>query len=373
MGALSSGAAWLRHNAVFAVAVALAAISAVFVRPDAEYAGYFDLRTLATLFCMLATIAALQRVRFFSAIATRIVRPFRTLRALVAALVVATGLGSAVFTNDIALIGFLPLAYQALHTTGNRRHVPFAFVMMTVAANLGGMITPFGSPQNLYLHSFYEIPTLRFIEIMLLPFGISIVLIAGLCLLVPNTPIDEPRIDVAFAPRRIFLYLALFALTLLIVFRAVPPWVGAIVPVVLLGADRGALARLDWGLLGTFAAFFVLAGNLSRMPAVSESLGALVRGDVLLAAALSSQAISNVPAAILLSHFTADYAQLLVGVNIGSVGTLIASLASLITLAQLRRVEPRATARFIGLFSIVNLGLFAVLLALMLWAFSASG
>lgn len=366
MDGLKVGARWVRHNAVFALAVLLAAVSAVLVPPDAEYARYFDLRTVMALFCMLAAITALQRVRFFTAIATRVVRPLRSLRALVIALVAATGLASACFTNDVALLAFLPLAYQALESTGNRRHLAFTFVMMTVAANLGGMITPFGSPQNLYLHSFYEIPALRFVEIMLLPFLVSAALILALCCVVPNTRIDEPRVDVAFASRRIFLYLALFALTLLIVFRAVPLWLGLLVPAVLLAVDRRALVRLDWGLLGTFAAFFVFAGNLARMPLVGEALGGLVRGDALLAGALSSQAISNVPAAILLSRFTDDYAGLLIGVNIGGVGTLIASLASLIAIAQFRRLEPLGTGRFIGLFSAVNFGLLAVLLALML-------
>ena len=156
-------------------------------------------------------------------------------------------------------------------------------------------------------------------------------------------------------------------------FRVVPPWVGALVPAVLLVADRGALARLDWGLLGTFAAFFVFAGNVARMPALSEWLGVVVQGDVLLSAALSSQVISNVPAAILLSPFTDDYAQLLVGVNIGGVGTIIASLASLIVLSQFRRVEPGGTGRFLGLFSAVNFGFLGVLLALMLWVSRAGG
>ncbi|CAG7621947.1 Inner membrane protein YbiR [Leucobacter soli] len=344
------------------IAVALAAGSAVLVPPDPAYLAYVDLRTLTLLFCMLATITALQRVRFFAAIATRVVRPFRTLRGLVLALVLATAAASALFTNDVALLGFLPLAYRALDSTGHRGSLAFTFVMMTVAANLGGMITPFGSPHNLYLHAFYEIPTLRFVEIMLWPFLVSIVLILVLCLLVPRAPIARPEVDIAFTSRRIFVYLLLFALVIAIVFRALPLWAGLAVPLVLLVTDRRALARLDWGLLGTFAAFFVFAGNLSRIPEVSAALASFMQIDPLLSAALASQMISNVPAAILLSHFTSDYAQLLLGVNIGGVGTLVASLASLIAFAHFRVVAPGETRRFLVIFSAVNLAFLAVLL-----------
>lgn len=352
------------------IACALAAASAVVVPPDPAYLGYFDLRTLTLLFCMLATITALQRVRFFAAIATRVVRPFRTLRGLVLAIVLATAAASAVFTNDVALMGFLPLAFRILDSTGNRRHLAFVFVMMTVAANLGGMITPFGSPHNLFLHSFYEIPTLRFVEIMLVPFLVSIVLIIACCLLVPPSPIARPEVDIAFASRRIYLYLLLFVLVVAVVFRVLPVWAGLVVPLVLLVSDRGALARLDWGLLATFGAFFVFAGNLARVPVVTVLLEQWLHGGELLPAALASQAISNVPAAILLSPFTDDYAGLLIGVNIGGVGTLVASLASLIAFAHFRLVAPRETGRFLGLFSAVNFGFLAVLL-LVCWGLPA--
>jgi len=355
-----------RENVVAMIAVALAAASTILVPPDEAYLGYFDLHTLAMLFCMLATITALHRARFFGAVATRIVRTLRTVRGLGVGLVLTTAAASALFTNDAALIAMLPLAWVALESTGSTRHTAFVFVMMAIAANLGGMITPFGSPHNLYLYSFYGIPSGEFAGIMLVPFLVSLALMLGLCLLLPNTPIGAPGVDLAFSPRLVLLYLALFALTLLLVLRVVPVWAGLAVPLVLLFADRGALARLDWGLLATFAAFFVFAGNLTRIPALSELLHALVGGGALLTSALASQVISNVPTAILLSHFTDDYPQLLLGVNVGGVGTLVASLASLIVLAQFRRVQPRRVGRFVGLFSAVNFGFLAVLLALAL-------
>jgi Na+/H+ antiporter NhaD/arsenite permease-like protein len=365
--AVRATAAWVRQNAVFVIALALAGASVLFVPPDAAYLAYFDAHTLTMLFCMLATITALQRARFFTAVGTRVVRALRTLRGLGLGLVLMTAATSAFFTNDMALIAMLPIAFVALDSTGNLRHLAFVFVMMAIGANLGGMITPFGSPHNLFLHSFYSIPSGEFVGIMLIPFLVSLALMTGLCLLLPNTRIEAPRVDLAFSPRLVLVYLALFALTLLLVLRVVPVWAGAAVPLVLLFADRGALARLDWGLLGTFAAFFVFAGNLTRIPELSELVRGLLGGGVLLVSALISQVISNVPAAILLSHFTDDYPQLLLGVNVGGVGTLVASLASLIALAHYRRLRPGRTWAFVGLFSAVNFGFLAVLLGLTLW------
>ncbi len=361
---LRATAARARENAVLVVAVALATASMLAVPPDAAYLGYFDAHTLTMLFCMLATITALQRARFFVAVATRIVRALRTVRALGLGLVLTTAAMSALFTNDMALIAMLPIAFVALDSTGSTRHLAFVFVMMAIGANLGGMITPFGSPHNLYLHSFYSIPSGEFVGIMAIPFFVSLVLMTGLCLLLPNTPIEAPRVDLAFSPRLVLVYLVLFALTLLLVLRVLPVWAGVAVPLVLIVTDRGALARLDWSLLGTFVAFFVFAGNLARISALSEAVHWLLGGGVLLASALLSQLISNVPVAILLSHFTDDYPQLLLGVNVGGVGTLVASLASLIALAHYRRARPGRTWAFVGLFSAVNLGFLAVLLAL---------
>lgn len=362
--ALRVFAIWVRDNVVLVGSVMFAVLSIALVPIDVHYLDYFDARTLTMLFCMLATITALRRARFFTAVATRIVRALRTVRALGLGLVLTTAATSALFTNDMALIAMLPIAFIALESTGNLRHLAFIFVMMAVAANLGGMITPFGSPQNLFLFSNYSIPIGEFLSIMLIPFLVSLVLIISLCLILPSTPIEAPGVDLAFSPRLVIVYLGLFLLTLLLVLRVLPLWAGAVVPLILLIADRGALVRLDWGLLGTFAAFFVLAGNLTRLPVLSEVIVGALSFGVLPVSALLSQIISNVPAAILLAGFTDDYSELLLGVNIGGVGTLIASLASLIVLTEYRRVQPGRSWRFIGLFTAVNMGFLAVLLVL---------
>lgn len=156
----------------------------------------------------------------------------------------------------------------------------------------------------------------------------------------------------------------LFAYSVFIVFRVVPYWTGLIlIPISLVFTDRRALARVDYGLLFTFVFFFVFAGNVSRVAPVREVLSALMEKNTLVFSTLSCQFISNVPSAILLSHFTENYRELLWGVNIGGTGTLIASLASLITYRQYRAADPTHTHRYVVLFSAFNFAFLAVLLA----------
>lgn len=363
--------AWVRGNVFLSVSIALAALSCVLVPPSADYLHYLEGRTLVSLFCTLAVICALHEVGFFAALAGLVVRRFRSRRSVVLALVLVTLVLSLLITNDMALIVALPLAFHVLRSTGDERHLALVFILMNTAANLGGMLTPFGSPQNLYLYSFFEIPTGEFLRIMAVPFGVSVVMIVVGCLLVRNGPVTPV---VTGAPATVprwptAVYLVLFVVAISIVLRVVPIWVGITIPLVLLVMDRVALAKVDYGLMLTFVLFFVFTGNLAQVDAVGDVLTPLLRGDELVVGALTSQVMSNVPAAILLAQFTDDYAPLLVGVNIGGVGTLIASLASLITLRHYERYQPGHTGSYVRTFTWLNVAMLAVLLVVMEVAF----
>ena len=244
----------------------------------------------------------------------------------------------------------------------------FTFIMQNIAANLGGMLTPFGNPQNLYLYTKFAIPNLEFMGIMLLPFALAVVLITVCCLIfVKAEPLQIADEPVKLPVKRTVLYLGLFALSIAIVFRGIPYWIGLIViPAVLLFADRKALKMVDYPLLLTFVFFFIFAGNMARIGVVRQLLSGLLEKNTLLFSVLSCQFISNVPSAILLSQFTGNYADLLVGVNIGGAGTLIASLASLITFTEYTRHNPGKTGYYVKLFSIFNFGFLAILTCIML-------
>lgn len=355
---------FFKSSVVLLVALAAAGITCIFVPVDREYLGYFDLQTLACLFCTLAVVAAFKNIRFFEWLADVIVRRFKNMRNIVLALVFVTYFGSMIMANDMALITFLPLGYFVLESCGNRKLTAFTFIMQNIAANLGGMLTPFGNPQNLYLYSFYSIGAGEFFRIMALPFAVAFVLILGVCLFVkPQGAQVLSRPHKAPSVWRSVAYAALFALSVLIVFDVFPYYWGLLaVAVCLLVLDFRAVLRVDYGLLLTFCAFFVFSGNMARIPAVRDFLGGLIALDPLAFGVLSCQVISNVPSAVLLSRFTSDYASLLVAVNIGGLGTPVASLASLITLNTYRRVRPGETKKYILKFLLVNFSFLAVLI-----------
>lgn len=360
-------AAWLRQNAVTVIAFAAAAVTTVLVPPDDAYLQYPDFKTLTCLFCVLAIVGALRNIRFFYLLAQRIVHRFRTVRLCVLALVYITFLGSMLIANDMALLTFLPLGHLVLSATGKEKYMGYTFVLQNIAANLGGMLTPFGNPQNLYLYSRFDIPTGEFLEIMAPPFLLSVILITVCCLWIRPEPLTLSEEPIRLPPRRTALYLVLFALSIAIVFRQIPYWIGlAVIPAVLWFADREALRRVDYPLLLTFVFFFIFAGNMGRIDAVRTLFSSLLERNTLLVSVLSCQCISNVPSAILLSQFTDNYADLLIGVNIGGVGTLISSLASLITFREYTRHDPQHKGRYLLLFSAVNFAFLLLLTGCML-------
>lgn len=354
----------LKSRIVLIVALVAAAVTCFFVPPDGGYADYFDLDTLSCLFCTLAVVSALKRRRFFEWLATGIVTAFGNMRRVTFALVFVTYFGSMIMANDMALITFLPLGWLVLSSCGKTKYTAFVFVMQNVAANLGGMLTPFGNPQNLYLYSFFEIDAGEFFAIMAIPFAVAFVLIAGTCLVVKPEPIRlETHPEPAPPVWRMIVYFVLFALSVMIVFRVFPYYVGLIVVTVALAIlEPKCFLRVDYGLLLTFCAFFVFSGNLARVPAVRDLLASVVAMSPLLVGTATCQVISNVPSAVLLSRFTTDYRHLLIAVNIGGLGTPVSSLASLITLGEYRKREPGKTLRYLGLFSLINFSYLAVLI-----------
>ena len=356
--------AFIKKNAVLCIAILAAVITSFIVPPDREYLGYFDLKTLTCLFCVLAVVCAFRNIRFFSILAAKIVRVFKNTRSCILALVYITFLGSMLIANDMALLTFLPLGYFVLSSTGKEKYMAFTFIMQNIAANLGGMLTPFGNPQNLYLYTKFAIPTGEFTLVMLPPFLISVALITICCLFVKKESLTIENEQAVLPKMRTIVYSLLFVLSIVIVFRVIEFWIGLIViPTVLLFLDRKALKDVDYGLLFTFVAFFIFAGNMARIPAVARLFSYLMDKNVLLVSALSCQVISNVPSSILLSQFTSDWKSLLVGVNIGGVGTLISSLASLITFREYTKHNEGKAGKYILLFSAFNFGFLFVLTA----------
>ena len=350
------------------VAFVAAAITAFIVPPDAEYLGYFDFKTLTCLFCVLAVVCAMKNIQLFYILAKKIVELFKNARLAILALVYITFIGSMLIANDMALLTFLPLGFFVLNTTDKRSYMAFTYIMQNIAANLGGMLTPFGNPQNLYLYSYFNIPDGEFVRIMLPPFIASVALITLCCLIfVKPEPLQMKSDGVKLPAGRTALYGLLFALAIAIVFRGIPYWIGLIIiPAALMFVDRKALKQVDYPLLFTFVFFFVFAGNMARIQQVRDLFSWLMEKSAFLFSVASCQVISNVPSAILLSQFTENYRELLLGVNIGGVGTLISSLASLITFREYTKRNPNKTVYYVLMFTGFNVAFLVLLTAFVL-------
>ena len=350
------------------VALLAAAVTSVIVPIDSEYLGYIDLKTISCLYSVLAVVCALKNIKFFYTLAQKIVELFKNARLCVVALVYITFIGSMFIANDMALLTFLPLGFFVLNNTNKQKYMAFTFIMQNIAANLGGMLTPFGNPQNLYLYTKFNIPNGEFMRIMAPPFMVSIAVITLCCIIfVRPEPLEIKGEKVNLPLGKTMLYLALFALSIAIVFRSIPYQIGVVViTTVLLIADKTALKKVDYPLLFTFVFFFIFAGNMARIHAVQNVFSYLLGKSTLLFSTLSCQVISNVPSAILLSQFTDNYADLLIGVNIGGAGTLIASLASLITFREYTKHNPNKAVSYIKQFSAFNFGILFILILFMI-------
>ena len=376
----------LKKDAVLTAAWTLAVLSMAAVPPSIRYIGYLDLHTLGLLFCLMVTMAGLQAIGFFHRLGESLLMRIKSLRQLEVLLVLLCFFSSMLITNDVALITFVPFAIELLKMIRREDRLIPVVVLQTIAANLGSMATPIGNPQNLYLFERFDIPLTDFLATMALPFAVSVLLIGLSCALfakpTPRASEGRPaegrhlaRSDVAPVDRRrAIAFGALLLVVIASVFRLVPYPVSLVAVVAgLLVLDRRALRSVDFGLLLTFVCFFVFAGNMARIPSVEAVLSQAMADNALLASAAASQIVSNVPAAVLLSHFTDSYQALLVGVNIGGAGTLVASLASLITFNQYRAVRAalgrrpelaRQTASgFVARFTAFNFAFLAVLYA----------
>ena len=345
-----------RTNVVMLIAALLAITTSFIIPPDEKYLEYFDFKTLTCLFTVLAVVCALRNVRFFYTLAEKIVKRFTNARVAALALVYITFIGSMLIANDMALLTFLPLGYFVLISTKKEKYMCVTFILQNIAANLGGMLTPFGNPQNLYLYSKFNIPDGDFVLIMLPPFLLAVLMITlSVIFFIKPEPLEFSGVERRLPKIKISIYLVLFAFAIVCVFRIIPYQLALItIPVVILIMDRRALLDVDYGLLLTFVFFFIFSGNMARINAVREIFAALLEKSTLIVSALSCQFMSNVPTAILLSQFTDNYKELLLGVNVGGCGTLISSLASLITFKEYVQHNKGKAGKYILVFSAFN-------------------
>lgn len=355
---------FIKREVVLSVAIVLTIVTCFFVPVDKEYLTYFDYNTLICLFCMLAVVAGLKSTNIFELISRKMIGLFHTRRGVIYSLVFGTFFFDMIVANDMSLITFLPLTYIVLHSTKNDKYLAFTFIMQTIAANMGGMITPYGNPQNLYLYSYYNIPTNEFFSILLIQSITVAALLWICCSFISNEKLTlRKKSKIIIAKNKLYLYVILFIIVILTIFRIVPYILALLIVIItILLADRKRFKDVDYALLATFCVFFIFSGNISRIPAIKEFIASIVTKNTLLAGIISCQFISNVPTAIFLSKFTTNYTDLLISVNIGSLGILISSLASLITLKEFLKHQPKNFWKYLGMFTLFNTMFLIVLL-----------
>lgn len=357
---------FLKKEAVLCIAALCAVATMFLVPPDAEYIAYIDLRVLCLLLCLMAVVAGFQSCGAFQWLTVQMLNRGKSGRGLSVVLVMLPFFSSMLVTNDVALLTFVPFTLLLLEHVECRSAIVPMLVLQTIAANLGSMATPVGNPQNLYLYADYQLSAGEFFAAVLPLTALSLVCLvaAALPILPKELPVPELGKEVLENPKRLIIYGVLFVLCLLTVFRVLPYGVMTLVVVaVVVALSPKLLKDLDYSLLATFVCFFVVSGNLGRMDGVQSFLQGLLGRSTLLTAVLTSQVISNVPAAVLLSGFTEQWRELLQGVNIGGLGTPIASLASLITLKQYLRSKGAQPGRFLAVFTVENVIGLAVLIA----------
>lgn len=360
----------LKKETVLFIAATVAIISMFFVPPSINYIEYIDFRVLALLFCLMAVVSGTQKAGLFIYLSKRLLSITKNLRQTSLVLVLLCFFSSMLITNDVALITFVPLAIAILSEISPKKII-FVVVMQTVAANLGSMLTPMGNPQNLFLTSFYNISMFNFLKIVAPVALLSLALIViTVCLGKNEKPLQaESKIQISLDKNAILVYLILFAVCLLTVVNILNWKITlGIVCIILFLKDKSIFKAVDYSLLFTFVSFFIFVGNIGNIDSLRTFISSLLIGHELIFSVAISQIISNVPAALMLSSFTDNFTALVLGTNIGGLGTPVASLASIISLKLYSNSENSNVKKYLMWFSGVNVGIMAVLLGFGLWS-----
>ena len=362
---------FIKKEIVLCISILLAVISSCLVLPDREYLSYIDMRTIVILFCLMAVVAGFQRMGVFRVIARKLLERVKGGFELVAILVLLCFFFSMIITNDVALITFVPLGIQVLGILGEdtkeKMLIPVV-VLQTLAANLGSMLTPIGNPQNLYLYAKSGMNWFGFFRLMC-PYAILSLLMLLLCCWGAGRKMQTEKVSLTetedcggWKKKELGGWVLLFFLCLLAVAGVVHYMVVLAVVAAVAGVmERRIFGRVDYALLGTFAAFFIFVGNMGRLPGISQTLESVIKGNEVITSIAASQIISNVPAALLLAGFTENIPGLIIGTNLGGLGTLIASMASLISFRYVGAENKRKRLPYLKQFSIANIFFLIVL------------
>ena len=347
---------FVREEVVLVVSTVLMLVSMVFVPPSAEYLEYINLDTLIVLFCMMVAVAGLAGCNVFNAISTKAVMRSSSVRSLALVLVFTPFFLAMVISNDVTLLTVVPLSITVLHLIHRDDLMPVILVLQTLMANLGSFMTPMGNPHNLYIFQNFGLDVADVPATMVLTSAIGVLVVAASVLTLKNGPVAVAHRDEGVTDRRFVLLMVLvFIVTLASVIRIVPkPAAFAFTILAIVLTKPKTLTKVDYSLLLTFVTLFIFTGNLAKIDVFTEMFTGLMEWNPIAASAMASQFTSNLPATLMLSSYTDDWAGLMIGTNIGGFGTPIASMASLITLKQYFKTEGADRKRYLAVFLSLN-------------------
>lgn len=358
--------AFVRKEAVLCISAFVALLSMFAFPPSLTYVEYIDFKVLCLLFCLMAVVIGFQECGLFTILAQKLLIGKKSFRLLTLLLVLLPFFCSMLITNDVALITFVPFAILILNLAQKAQYIIYIVVLQTISANLGSMATPIGNPQNLFIYSHYNLLATEFFKTIFPLVAISLVglVIASLAVKGDYVQIDFKSKVKIESPYKLLMFVLIFLLCLLCVFGLINYIALTLITIIaLLFASRKVLAKIDYNLLLTFVCFFIFVGNVGQVDFIKELLDNMLKSNTMLSSVVASQFISNVPSAVLLSGFTSNWQELLIGVNIGGLGTPIASLASLISLRIYFNSKKAKPLRFLAVFTIANIIGLAIMLS----------
>lgn len=360
----------IKKDPVFFISGILAIVSCFFVHPDMEYLGYIDFRVLSILFCMMLVISEMVLLGIFDRLTAKLLSKVNSSRFVSLILVWLSFFLGMIMTNDVTLVTLVPFAILLLKSFDDRKNLTFTLILMTVATNLGSMQTPIGNPQNIYLFNHYDMQMWEFTKLML-PYSLcSLVLVTIAVFVLCKDMKMQQKFEAEKKPLsvpKLVICIVLFAMSMLVVARVVEYYIVlAVLIAVMLIMDRKAFKNVDYTLLVTFVFFFVFVGNMGRIDVVYDTMSDIISKSTTVTAIAAAQIISNVPTALLMSAFTDNGRSLVIGTNLGGLGTLIASMASLITYKYHAALPPvkEKSVNYIAAFSIINIMFLVILLSL---------
>lgn len=357
--------AFIKRESILSISLVLAAASCLIIPPDAKYANYIDIRTISLLFSLMAVMAGFQSLFLFRRIGRALMNKTKNTTELAAVLISLCFFTSMIVTNDVALITFVPFAIELFLICGKKKQLMMTVILQTIAANLGSMLIPPGNPQNLYLYSISGMSISEFILIMLPFTSLSFILLCIALVFIKKESIEistDKVVYPAIKRSKFIMYIILFIICILAVLKLIPHyWALIAVITCLIIFDRNILKRVDYGLLLTFAALFIFVGNIARIPVIYKAVSSLTGLYPFAVSVGASQIISNVPAALLISGFTDNYTEILKGVNIGGLGTIIASMASLISYKLYMQSSGSENKKYLAIFTLMNVAFLTAL------------